>query len=60
MKTFYLFQQVIYNRMECIVTNASIARGKYYQVSPIGNRFQPAKYFVVGYWEIETPKKPTL
>jgi len=51
MKTFYLFQQVIYNRMECIVTNASIARGKYYQVSPIGRN----QYFVVGYWEIKTP-----
>lgn len=59
MKKFYLFQRVIYNRMECRVTNASIARGKYYQVSPIGNGCQPAKYFTVGYWEIETPKNPT-
>lgn len=49
MKTFYLFQRVLYNGMDCIVTNASIACGKFYQVSPIGRN----QYFVVAYWEIK-------
>ena len=52
MNTFCIGQRVIYNRMECIVTNASIARGKKYEVSPVGRN----QYFVVGYWEIETTK----
>ena len=38
--------------MDCVVTNTSIARGKKYEVSPVGRN----QYFIVGYWEIETPK----
>jgi hypothetical protein len=41
----------MYKSMDCIVTNASIARGKKYEVSPVGRN----QYFVVGYWEIENP-----
>jgi len=52
MNTFYIGQQVLYKRMDCVVTNASIARGKKYEVSPVGRN----QYFIVGYWEIETPK----
>jgi len=52
MNTFSIGQRVLYNRMECIVTNASIASGKKYEVSPVGRN----QYFVVGYWELETPK----
>lgn len=51
MKTFNLYQRVIYKGMDCIVTNASIARGKLYLVSPIGRD----QYFVVKYWEITEP-----
>lgn len=52
MNTFDIGQRVMYNRMECIVTNASIARGKKYEVSPVGRN----QYFLVGYWELETIK----
>lgn len=52
MNAFYIGQRVMYNRMECVVTNASIARGKKYEVSPIGRN----QYFIVGYWELETTK----
>lgn len=52
MNAFYLGQRVMYKSMDCIVTNASIARGKKYEVSPVGRN----QYFVVGYWEIENPK----
>ena len=50
-QTFHLCQRVVYNGMDCIVTNASIARGKLYQVSPIGRD----QYFVVKHWEITEP-----
>ena len=50
MNSFGLGQKVIYKGMDCLITNASIGKGKYYGLSPVGRD----QYFVVGYWEIET------
>jgi len=50
MNPFNIGQKVKYKGMDCLITNASIARGKYYELSPIGRN----QYFTVGCWEIET------
>lgn len=47
-QTIYLGQKVNWKGKVCIVTNAQIARGKYVQISPVGNGNAPAKYYQVG------------
>lgn len=49
MNSFSLGQRVMYKGWECLVTNASIARGKWYEVSPVGRNI----YYIVGYWELK-------
>lgn len=39
--------KVIWRGKDCVVTNACIARGKFIQVSPVGNGSSPAKYYQV-------------
>lgn len=52
-----LFTKVIYKSRICIVTNHCIARGKYIQISPIGNGNNPAKYYVVFPDEVTFPNE---
>jgi hypothetical protein len=42
-----IFDYVIFHNMKCIVTNASVAKGKKITISPVGNGNSPAKYFTV-------------
>jgi hypothetical protein len=57
MQKFELTEIVYFNGLRCMVTNNQIAMGKKIQISPTGNGEAPAKYFVVGYWEV-TKVKP--
>lgn len=46
-KEITLFTRVTWKNKTCIVTNASIAGGKFIQISPVGNGDNPAQYFKV-------------
>jgi hypothetical protein len=44
---FCLGSKIYWQGRQCIVTNACIAMGKYIEISPIGNKNNPAKYYIV-------------
>lgn len=52
-------QTVYWNGKKCIVTNALIARGKYIQISPVGNGDCDARYYQV-YPDEVTDEQPQI